>query len=71
MALTGSVPLLLLLALFNGVSWGFWPILQTVPFQLPGIKPREVAVAPATMMMLMSAGTVLGPVSVVVLRLCQ
>ena len=30
---------------------------------LPGIKPREVAVALATMMMLMSAGTVLGPVS--------
>ena len=63
MALTGSVPLLLLLALFNGIGWGFWPILQTVPFQLPGIKPREVAVALATIMMLMSAGTVLGPVA--------
>ena len=63
MALTGSVPILLLLALFNGVGWGFWPILQTVPYQLPGIKPREVAVALATTMMLMSGGTVLGPVT--------
>lgn len=63
MTLTGSVPTLLALALFNGISLGFWPILQTVPFQLPGIKPREVAVALATTVMLMSMGTVLGPLT--------
>ena len=61
MTLTGSVPLLVSLAFVNGLSWGFWPILITVPFQLPGIRPREVAVALAFTMTMVSAGTVLGP----------
>jgi predicted MFS family arabinose efflux permease len=61
MALTASIPLLLALAFLNGVAWGFWPILHTVPYQLPGIRPREVAVALAATMMLISSGTVLGP----------
>ena len=43
MPLTGSVPLLLLFNFLNGVAWGFWPILYTVPFHLQGIRPREVA----------------------------
>ena len=45
MTLTGSVPLLAALSLLNGIARGFWPILYTVPFHLPGIRPREVAVA--------------------------
>jgi MFS family permease len=61
MALTGSVPVLLSLAFLNGLAWGFWPILHTVPFQLPGIRPREVAVALSFTMMMISGGTVLGP----------
>ena len=64
MVLTGSVPILLALAVLNGMAWGFWPILHTVPFQLPGIRPREVAVALAFTMMMISVGTVLGPLVV-------
>ncbi|MFH1560009.1 MAG: MFS transporter [Chloroflexota bacterium] len=64
MALAASVPLLLALAFLNGTAWGFWPILHTVPFQLPGIRPREVAVALAFTMMMISCGTVLGPLVV-------
>ena len=61
MTSTGSVPLLALLGFMNGIAWGFWPILHTVPFQLPAIRPREVAVALAFMMTMISAGGVLGP----------
>ena len=61
MALTGSLPLLLVLALFSGMARGFWPLLATVPFQLPNIRPREVAVANTFMTTMSSAGLVLGP----------
>ena len=61
MTLTSSLHLLLVLSVLNGLAWGFWPILYTVPFQLPGIKPRDVGVALAFTMMMISAGTVLGP----------
>ena len=59
----GSIPLLMLFSLLNGVTWGFWPILQTVPFQIPGIRPREVAVALGFMVMAISGGFALGPLA--------
>ena len=61
MVLVGSVAPLVVLAVINGIGWGFWPILHTVPFHLPGIRPREVAVALAFTVTAISAGTVLGP----------
>ena len=61
MPLTGSVPLLLLFNFLNGVAWGFWPILYTVPFHLQGIRPREVAVAVGFIAMMVSLGSTLGP----------
>jgi MFS family permease len=61
MTLTSSIPLLFVLSFLNGIAWGFWPILFTVPFHLPGIRPREVAVAVSFTMMMSSGGTALGP----------
>ena len=61
MVLTGSVPALFVLSFFNGVAWAFFPILVTIPFHLPGIEPRELAVAFAFTMMMTSVGTSLGP----------
>ncbi|MQF69386.1 MFS transporter [SAR202 cluster bacterium AD-804-J14_MRT_500m] len=61
MTLTSSVPLLLILSVLNGLAWGFWPILHSVPFQLPGIRTREIAVALALITMMIAAGTALGP----------
>ncbi|MCH7738035.1 MAG: MFS transporter [Chloroflexi bacterium] len=61
MVLTGSVPALFVLSFFNGVAWAFFPILVTVPFHLPGIRPRELAVAFVFTMMMTSVGTSLGP----------
>lgn len=39
-----NLPLIMALAFANGLGWGMLPIIQTLPFHLPGIKPREVAV---------------------------
>jgi predicted MFS family arabinose efflux permease len=61
MTLTGSLPLLLVLACINGIAWGYWPTLAMVPFQLPGIRPREVAVANTFTVTMTSAGFMLGP----------
>ncbi len=61
MTLTHSISALLALSFINGIAWGFWPILFTVPFHLPGIRPREVAVAVSFTMMMSSGGTALGP----------
>ena len=63
MTLTGSLPILLALTFFNGVAWGFWPVLYSVPFNLPGIRPREVAVGLAFIQMASSAGITLGPLA--------
>ena len=63
MIMTGSIPILIGLTLLNGIAWGFWPILFTVPFHLPGIRPRQVAVAVAFTMMMSSVGTALGPLT--------
>ena len=63
MTLTGSIPVLLVLTFFNGVAWGFWPVLYSVPFHLPGIRPREVAVGLAFIQMMSSGGIALGPLA--------
>ena len=68
MTLTGSLPMLLALTFLNGVAWGFWPVLYSVPFHLPGIRPREVAVALAFMQMASSAGITLGPLGTGVMQ---
>ena len=61
LTLTDSIPILLLLTFVNGIAWGFWPILHTVPFQLPGIRTREVAVALGFIIAMISTGILLGP----------
>lgn len=61
MTLTPSIPLLFLFSFLNGIAWGFWPILFTVPFHLPGMRPRELAVAITVTMMMSSVGIALGP----------
>ena len=61
MVLTGSVSALFALSFLNGVAWAFFPILVTVPFHLPRIRPRELAVAFTFTMMMTSVGTSLGP----------
>ena len=61
MILTGSVVMIYAMAIINGVAWTFFPILITVPFNLRGIQPRQLAVAFSLVMMLISIGQALGP----------
>ena len=53
----------LVLAIPHGVAWGFFPILYSVPFQLRGIRPREIAVAIAFLTVMTSLGFLLGPLA--------
>ena len=61
MILTGSVVMIYVMSIINGVTWTFFPILITVPFNLRGIQPRQLAVAFSFVMMLISTGQALGP----------
>ena len=63
-----SVPLLMLIAALNGAAWGCWPIVSVVPFHLPRVGPREIAVALAFTTTMLSLGTVVGPVMTGVLQ---
>ena len=61
MVLLDSVPVIFVMAVINGFAWTFFPILITVPFNLRGIQPRQLAVAFSFVMMLISVGQALGP----------
>ena len=47
-----------------GVSWGYIPLVLALPFEIPRISQREIAVASALLTMLFLAGGIVGPVVV-------
>lgn len=49
-------------AFFLGIGWIMQPIISTLPYHLPGIKPRELAVVNGFLMMTASIGFALGPI---------
>lgn len=61
---TGSTTALMGLAVAKGATISFGPILYTMVFQLPGIRPREIAVAVAFVETLGLLGDVIGPLLV-------
>ena len=61
MTLTDSIPLLLAITFISGLAQGYWPVLNSLPFYLPGIRPRESAVALSFMMTLGTFGVATGP----------
>ena len=61
---TSSLPLLFLLSILSGMAFGFWPVLITILYELPGIKPREVVMASGFMYTLLWAGGAIGPLLV-------
>ncbi|MFQ5934177.1 MAG: MFS transporter, partial [Dehalococcoidia bacterium] len=62
MLYTGSFFYLALISIANGISITIFPIIMTIPFELPGIRPREVAVASAFVRTAMMGGAIIGPV---------
>jgi CP family cyanate transporter-like MFS transporter len=61
MLLVQNIAGLTVLSLLQGLSWLFFPLLMTVPFQLRGVSPREIAVATAFIMVLNRGALALGP----------
>ena len=47
-----------------GVSWGYIPLILALPFEIPRISQREIALASALLTMLFLAGGIAGPVVV-------
>lgn len=60
MILTSSLPSLFFFSFLNGIAWGFFPILYSVPFVLPRIRAREVAIGVSFLTFSLSSGSVLG-----------
>lgn len=54
---------LVIFAIMGGVAWSFTPLAISIPFEISGIKPREVAVGASVVTTLMMGGGVLGPVT--------
>ena len=59
---TGSFGLLVLITAVNGVAWAYFPITLSIPFQLPGIKPREIATAIGLLETAVWTGALIGPI---------
>ena len=63
--LTDWIPALVLMFIVGGLARGaFWIPFTTIPFQLSGIRPREMAVIQALMFTMFWAGGIMGPLLV-------
>ena len=60
--LSNSLPLLLIVAAVNGITWAFFPILLTVIFHLSDLRIKEVPIAHAFMFTTFSLGMATGPI---------
>ena len=61
---TTDIWVLVLLMIGFGVSWGYIPLILALPFEIPRISQREIALASALLTMLFLAGGIAGPVAV-------
>ncbi len=56
-----SFPVLALLWFLWGLAELYYPVMMTIPYELPGIKPQEVVLATAFVVTVFTAGSGLGP----------
>ena len=62
---TGSLPILIVTFIINGLArGGFWVPFTSLPFELPGVRPREAAVIQGMMFSMLWLGSFVGPVMV-------
>ena len=59
-----SIPTLLMMPVVRGVASLYFPVLMIMVYQLPGIRPREVAVGVALMLVSNWIGAAVGPLVV-------
>ena len=62
MLMSGNVALLAAGCLFQGIGWGFSPLLTSIPYEMPDLEPRELVVATSLLRSASSGGALLGPV---------
>ena len=66
---TGSMPILVGAFIVNGLArGGFWIPFTSLPFELPGILPREAAVVQGMMFSMLWLGSVVGPLLVAIIQ---
>ena len=65
---SGSFPVLVVLSLLHGLSFTFFPVIFTIPFQLKGIRTREIAVAMGFLRTALMVGAMSGPIAAGVLH---
>lgn len=66
---SGSMPVLVAAFIVNGLArGGFWIPFTSLPFELPGILPREAAVVQGMMFSMLWLGSVVGPLLVAVIH---
>ena len=58
----GPIWALILLFVVQSAGWTFFPSATTIPYELPGIKPRETVVAISTLFMSLWGGSFVGPI---------
>ena len=58
----GSYPVLFIAFMVQSAGWTFFPVIMTIPFELPGIKPREIAVVTASIFTVVWIGAFIGPI---------
>lgn len=61
LALSGSVPVLATCAVLQGLWWIYGPVLGAVPFMLPRLSAREIAVVVAVLIVARTGAQTLGP----------
>lgn len=57
-----SYPVLFIAFIVQSAGWTFFPVIMTIPFELPGIKPREIAVVTASIFTVVWIGAFIGPI---------
>ncbi len=57
-----SFPVLALLWFIWGLAELYTPVMMTIPYELPGVKPQDVVLASAFVMTVFTAGSGLGPI---------
>ncbi len=58
----GPIWALVLLFVVQSAGWTFFPSATTIPYELPGIKPRETVVAISALFMSLWGGSFVGPI---------
>jgi len=61
MLVTDNLLVLAAGCIMQGIGWGFSPLLTSIPFELPGLQPRQLVVASALLRSASSTAALLGP----------